>query len=169
MVMAISISIEKKGPQAVSQRSYISRQNDVYMMTLRREVTLNRHHLLLGHLFGHFQVVQQNPACLGQVGVVFRLGFVRLGRQRVFIFFLQFLEWVFALGLAADVLQYKLLILDVGVLLAAIDFVEADGFFFHQLLRQGQLVADKHELGILGGAGVVVSLQLRQERFERVR
>jgi len=34
MVMAISISIEKKGPQAVSQRSYISRQNDVYMMTL---------------------------------------------------------------------------------------------------------------------------------------
>src|SRR3989344_7946367 len=128
-VMVMAISIEKKGPQAVSRRSFISRQNDVYMMTLCGAITLNSHHLLLGHLFGHFQVVQQNPACLGQVGVVFRLGFIRLGWQRVFIFFLQFLEWVFALGLAAGGFQHQLLILDVGVLVSTIYFILAGGLF----------------------------------------
>ena len=108
----MAISIEKKGPQALSLRSFISRQNDVYMMTLQGAITLSRHHLLLGHLFGDFQVVQQDPACLGEVGVVLRLGFIRLGRQRILILFLQFLERIFTLGLAADVFQGKLLVFD---------------------------------------------------------
>ena len=88
-----------KRTAGVNLRSFISRQNDVYMMTLRGAITLNRHHLLLGHLLGDLQVIQQDPARLGQVGVVFRLGFIRLGRQRVFIFFLQLFERVFTLAL----------------------------------------------------------------------
>ncbi|CAI8923714.1 hypothetical protein EMIT0180MI3_360022 [Priestia megaterium] len=163
----------KKGPGAQSSQSFISRQNDVYLMTLRGASALNCHHpdckhLVLGDRSVEFQVIQQNPPGLAQVGVVFWLGLVWLGRDGIFVFFLQLFERLFTLGLATDVFHGQLLGFDIGVLCTTVGFIEADGFFGHQLLGQGQFVADEHELRVFGRAHVMLGLELRDVRFERV-
>ncbi len=88
--------------------------------------------------------------------------------RRGFLFLLQLGQRFLALGLAQGVLQRQLAFLDIGLLGAALLFVEAHRGFVHQLLRQGQAITGEDEVGVLAGTGFVTCLQLGQERFERV-
>jgi len=60
---------------------------------------------VLGQAVGQPQVVDEDLAGFGQVGVVFRRRLVRLGRGVLLLFVLDFLEQLFALGLASGVFQ----------------------------------------------------------------
>lgn len=108
------------------------------------------------------QVVEQDVSALGEVGVVFRLGFLRFRRGDVLVLCLDFLEQLLALGLALGVLQAQLTLLDIRMLGAALVLVEADAGLGHQLLGQRQALAGEDEVRVAGG---VAGLELGQERL----
>ena len=114
------------------------------------------------------QVVDENAPGLGQVSIVFGFDFFFGVRQRVFVLLFQLFQSDFALADAPIVFQCQLLRIQVRLLGTPGFFIQADLGLQHELFRQFQTLAGKHEVRIVVGARGMARRELCEVRLERI-